>query len=172
MKYLIVWVFFLSGCASTPPYDRNAVYDQKSTSLEQEKKQGKIGEVEFSTSMLQLAQRYIPDHPVMVQALNERLELASALERGEISRIEFDAQWKSRSDFYNAKVAKYNADIDEENARRRDQYSRQRAQQPAFNPFAAMLMMNMLNNQINRPSLQPRHCQSYAIGGTVQTDCY
>lgn len=171
MKYLIL-IVFLSGCASTAYYDREDAYDQKMRFLEQEKEQGRIGETEYSNSLLQLAQRYIPDHPVMVQAYRERLELASALERNEITRAEFEARWKNRKDFYNAKVANYNLEVAEENA------NQQRVQQPSLNPFAAMMMMNMLNNQANRlnqvnqPFFQRRHCRSYAFAGAIETDCY
>jgi hypothetical protein len=167
MKYLILLVL-LSGCASTAYYDREDVYDQKVKLLEQKKEQGKIGEVEYSNSLLQLVERYIPDHPVMSQAYRERLELASALERGEITRTDFEAQWKNKKELYNARVADYNLEAAKGNVRR----------QPLHNPFAAMMMMNMLNNQanqfnqVNQFSLQPKHCRSYAFGGAIESSCY
>src|SRR5215217_3286514 len=99
MKYLIILALLLSGCASVEQRKQealNAEYDEHQTALLKDFKDGKLGEVEFSNKQLTLNEHYFPNAHITHATLRDRVALASALERREITRLQFDLAWNER----------------------------------------------------------------------------
>lgn len=180
MKYLIVFIVFLSGCATTQDAQYvqqerehqalEAELKERADLLVQDLKSGKLSEAEFSVKRLDLQERYFPQSRETLALLRDRLALSSALERGDITRLQFDAAWNERK-------RQFEVTREGDEARYQQQVAQQQNQ--PMNPVAALIMMNMINNGANRisNSLQPLtpapvNCYSSPLGGQVVTNCY
>lgn len=183
MRYALVLLLFLSGCAST--YDQQyaqqeALYrynldqvEKISSALVKDLEEGRLSEAGFSQKRLDLERQYFPEAYNTIAALQDRLTLSKAMERGEITRLQFDLAWTERKRKLQEQIAAADA--------QQQQYMAQQQNQ-GMNPAAAMIMMNMINNGANRivNSVQPQYhqppmpinCNSYAFGNGVQTTCY
>jgi hypothetical protein len=179
MKYLIILALLLSGCASIEQSQQERKYqaleaelNKRAELLVQDLKSGKLNELEFSQKRLALQEHYFPQSYNTLALLRDRLALSSALDRGDISRLQFDMAWTERKRQYEANKA-----TDE--ARHQQQIAQQ---QPGINPVQAMIMMNMINRTADRighsldrqtvPVQYPTHCHSYAFGNGIDTTCY
>ena len=154
VRYLIILVALLGGCASMSNYMDNGegLFRENQARY----MRGDIGELEFSQRALDLSLQYMPESYAYHAHIQDRIILSSQLERGEITLKQFNAQWAGRQRDYEM---------------RRQQHAQQYANQP-INPLGAVLMMNMFNNSMNRNFPRPSHCTSYELAGTTHTDCY
>ncbi|HVW64235.1 MAG TPA: hypothetical protein VHB01_04410 [Nitrosospira sp.] len=169
MKYILVLVLFLTGCASMQPANNTSIFEEKMGILEYKLKTGQIGELDHAKAALAAATQYFPNDNLLIALRQEKVALASALERGSINKEEYQALWESRKSNYN------------EMRSQRDARVAQQQNQP-MNPMQTLIMMNAINQTANRighsldtPQFSvnsPVNCQSYASGNGVNTTCY
>jgi hypothetical protein len=178
MKYLIIMVMLLSGCASMEQQQ----YSERQTAHQSEFNAhmkatkndydaGKISNVEYSKRQLMLNEHYFPDGHRTQAAIRDRIAYAEALERGDITKLEYDILWNARFDKY------LQAKTDNEARHQRELAEQQ--DQP-MSPVQAMIMMNMINStssnlrhSMDYPARSTTNCNSYTdFSGVVRTTCY
>lgn len=140
--------------------------DAKGDVLRKQLEQGEITRLGYAKGTLAIVEEYFPNSYNTHALFRDGVAMAAALERGDITRLQFDMMTTERKLQYDEKQAQL---IEREV----EQRTQNQTQKPASNPFAAAMLINMFNNSIQRNMpQQSTHCSSYALAGSVQTDCY
>jgi hypothetical protein len=178
MKYLIILALLLSPVSSYG--QSNSAYEQlhaegatKIGELRKELDSGKIDEITFARRGIVIAQQYMQDETELNAFIRERLALAYALEKGEISRKQFDQAIEEKAAAAEAAMIKRTRQEKEmaahtmerkrlerelaeakrvaaEAQRREEATRRAYIENPPMNPVQALLMMNMINRTADR----------------------
>jgi len=141
-----------SLCAAGPAADM--AFSQESDRLNAQLDAGKMTPLEFARGQAALAKTLLSDDQRIVQIYEYKVELASQLERGEITREQMLSNLAARADAYYPQQA-------------------QPVAQPAPQPnLAGAMALRVFADSFNRSRQPvPRNCQTIALGGTYTTTC-
>lgn len=162
MRFIIVLVLLLSGCATTgiAPQQAEEIHPRV-IELDRQLAEGRISNVEHARGKLELVRQLYPTHAELHALRAYGVVLAGQLDRGEITPEMRDYLWEERrAEFYRQE--------DERNARLRQQHQQQ---QGGGVTASDLLMLDMINRPFNRMRA-PTSCQSRMVGGVEYTDCY
>lgn len=176
----IIVIVLLSGCAqygagsnSYGGYDLAASvasnnYDIEADRLEKMQLAGEITQLELSRGLFSAHERYIPDETIYGLYLANRIDLATRLDRKEITTEQFAATNRILFAEYKDRVAQTNAQ------RQAEYNARAQAQNYYRAAMGAQIINNMNQNYQRgmRPITPMVNCTSTGLGGVVSTTCY
>lgn len=159
MRFIIVLILLLSGCATTEIAPQQAAGEHpRFIELERQLQEGRITDVEYARKGLALSRELYP-HATEKQALWAYAVVVNGqAERGEITKDMADYLLTERT-------AQYRRERD---TRLRQQYQQQ---QGGGVTASDLLMLDMLRRPFNRMQA-PINCHSRTVGGAQYTDCY
>lgn len=162
MRFIIVLVLFLVGCAATEVAPQQAATEEvhpRIIELDRQLAEGRISNVEHARGKLELVRQLYPNHADLHALRAYAVVIAGQLDRGEITPEMRDYLWEQRrAEFYRQE--------DERNARLRQQH-----QQGGGVTASDLLMLDALRRPFDRMRA-PTNCQTRNVAGVQYTDCY
>lgn len=150
----------LAGCAtSQPTFNATAAFDQEMMSLDSRLRNGQITEVQLAERAADMARTYFPTDYNFHSLRDYKILIAKRLERGDLSREEFDYLWSEKRNAFMAERQQINNQMTAEDD----------ARKAAATAFMLQRMGTAVRGAYQQPGVR---CTSTPMGASVSTTCY
>lgn len=159
MKRLIAAAVLSAATLAAVAASLTETFDAEAARLNAQADAGQLTELRHAQAMAQLARDLFPRDAALIELRDFKVGLAGRMERGEITRAQYDTLWNARNDAFQS-----------ERTATQNQAAAVASSQKGV---AGAVALGVAADSLNRSrASSPRNCQTMGVGASLQTTCY